>query len=412
MTKKLVLRFLAVLALTLLALPASAELGPEGNELRVNQRTDFKQRNPVVAFSPSGRSLAVWENDVRGLRGQFFAANGAPVGAELTLVANQGLGQLPVEGTVVSRRQPTLAFLTENEFALAWTEETAFVRSSTFIESRQIIDQDIFLQRFNGSGAPLGERVRVNTAATGLEAESRLTANGRSLLVVWEEDGGIFGRFLGLNPTDAFRLGYDEGIGSLPVAVKGRGNRYLAVWQEDGSERGISGRLFDSSGTGIGSAFRVNTDTTGRQRRHAVTTDVDGNFFVVWQHDVSKYESRLFAQTIGRGGNLIGGQVALAVDPDVENPIQMAPSVVLAGPDRFLVTWMTFRGQGSGVWIAGREIDGKGTPQGDMFLVTERRIERNFRRTALAADGTGRFLVSWETVLNGRLGIGARRLGE
>lgn len=413
MTRKPLLMALTVLALTLLALPLRAQLGPEGNELRVNQRTDFKQRNPVVAFAPSGRSLAVWENDVKGLRGQLFAPSGAPLGDELTLVASQSLSRLPAQGVVVNRRLPAVAFVSENEFVLAWTEETSFLRSAAFIESREILEQDIYLQRFNGSGTPLGPRTRVNTAPTGFEGEPRVVADGRNVLVVWEAAGGIFGRFLGLNPTDVFRLGPDEGIGSLPVAVKGRGNRYLAVWQgEDGSESGVFGRLFDGSGNGVGPAFRVNTDTVGRQRRPAATADSDGNFFVVWQHDVSKVESHLYGQTIGRNGGFIGGQIALAVDPDEDHLIQMAPGVVASGTDRFLVTWMTFLSPWSGVMIAGREVDSKGALLGDMFLVTERQTERNFRRTSVATDGSGRFLITWETVTGGRVGIGARRLGD
>lgn len=409
MTRKPVLRLLAVLALTLLALPVLAEIGPEGRELRVNQRTDFKQRNPAVAFSPSGGSLTVWENEIKGLRGQLFGPDGLAAGAELSLIANETLGTLPAQGTVVSRRQPSFVFTSVNEIALAWTEETAFVRSSPFIEGREVIDQDVFVQSFNASGAPVGERIRVNTATKGLQREPRLMAAGARLLVVWEDDqGGIFGRFLGPNRTAAFKI--NSAAGTLPE-IAGGGNRFLAVWQgSDGSETGIFARVFDGTGSPIGSEFRVNTNTVGRQRRHSVAVDNDGSFFVVWQHDVSKVESRLFSQLVGRAGNLIGGQTALHVDED--HLLQMAPKAIATGPDRFLVTWMTFLTPWSGVLVAGREVDSKGTLLGDMFMVSERQVERNFRRTALAADGTGRFLVGWETVTGGRVGIGARRLGD
>jgi hypothetical protein len=414
MTTNIVRKLLVVLVLALLALPALAELGPEGRELRVNQRTDFRQRNPAVAFAPSGRALAVWENDQRGLRGQFFAVSGQPAGGELTLVANQALAGLPAEGTVISRREPALVFVSENELALAWTEETAYVRTAIFIEDRQVLDQDIVVQRFNAAGLPVGERIRVNTAEKGREANPRLIANGQGLLVVWDDAaGGVFGRFLGPKATGVFRLNADETIGTLPAVVKGANNRYLAVWQgNDGSESGIFARLFDSTGAGIGSELRVNTNTVGRQRRHSVAPGADGSFFVVWQHDVSRIESHLFAQQIGRAGNFVGGEIALGVDPDEDHLIQMAPSVVSTGPDRFLVTWMTFLSPWSGVLIAGREVDANGTHLGEMFLVSERQIERNFRRTAIAADSRGGFLAAWETVAKGRVGIGARRLGE
>lgn len=397
-------RWFAVASLTLFALPVCAELAPRGSELRVNSRTDFKQRNPATAFSTAGSALVVWENDQRGLRALFFGKDGQPAGAELTLIENSSF---PAEERIVSRREPAVAFLSENTIGLAWTEETANLRSVPFQEQRKVLDQDVYFQRFNGAGVALGERIRVNATTTGLQSRPRLIARGGQVLVVWEDaDGGIFGRWIG-GQGGQFRINEAPGAG---VAVAAAGNRVLAVWEgQDGSETGVFARLFDNAGKALGAAFRVNTDTAGRQRRPSVAADPSGSFLVVWQTDLAKTESHLFAQLVGANGNRVGGQLAL--DTGAESGfVQMAPAVVFSGGGRFLVTWLAWPNNRAGLEIAGREFNAAGAAQGDAFWITERRIERNFRRTSVSADGKGGFLVAWETIVARSQSIGARQL--
>ena len=396
--------FLAVASLTLFALPVCAELAPRGTELRINSRTDYQQRNPATAFSSAGNALVVWENDQMGLRARFYGKGGQAAGAEITLVENTWV---PAEERMVSRREPAVVFLSENTFGVAWTEEVAFQRSVPFMEQREVLEQDIYFQRFNGSGVPLGARVRVNSAATGFESHPRVIARGGNVLVVWEDaEGGILGRWLN-GQGGEFRLNQAPGTG---VTLAAANNRFLAVWQgEDGSESGVFARLFDYNGNAVGAEFRVNTDTTFRQRRSSVATDAVGNFLVVWQTDFSKTESHLFAQLIGPAGGKVGGQLAL--DTGVESgKVQMAPAVAFSGNGRFLVTWLAWPFNRAGLKIAGREFNAAGAAQGGVFWVAERQIERNFRRTAVASDGKGGFLVAWETVIGRSRSIGGRNL--
>ncbi|HWM95156.1 MAG TPA: hypothetical protein VN493_30655 [Thermoanaerobaculia bacterium] len=394
-------RLFAVASLTLFALPVCADLGPKGSEVRVNHRTDYKQRNPATAFSTAGSALAVWENDQKGLRALFYGKDGQPAGAEITLLENQ----TTADGLFVSRRQPAVAFLSENTIGLAWTEETANLRYVPYLEQRQVLDQDVYFQRFNTAGVALSERIRVNATTAGFQSEPRLISRGANILVVWHDaNGGIFGRWLG---GDQFRI--NEAAGTAAAVAAGNGG-FLAIWEgQDGSETGVFARLFDNSGKPAGSSSRVNTDTAGRQRRPSVAADAAGNFLVVWQADLAKTESRLFAQLVGSKGDKVGGQIALQAGPE-SGIVQMAPSVAASAPGRFLVTWLAWPNNLAGLEIAGREFNSAGAPQGDPFWVTERRIERNFRRTSIGTDGKGGFLVTWETIVGGRQGIGARRL--
>lgn len=90
----------------------------------------------------------------------------------------------------------------------------------------------------------------------------------------------------------------------------------------------------------------------------------------------------------------------------------MAPAVAASGPGRFLVTWLAWPNNRAGLEVAGREFDAAGAPLGNAFWISERRIERNFRRTSVSTDGKGGFLVAWETILGRSQSIAARRLQQ
>ncbi|HEX7184363.1 MAG TPA: hypothetical protein VF756_21230 [Thermoanaerobaculia bacterium] len=411
---------IAAASLTLLALPAWAEVQPQGRELNVNRRTDYRQQNPAAAFSPAGGSLVVWENDQKGIRGLFYGADGRPSGAELTLVENQSFPSLPFSGPIVSRREPALAFLPSGQFLLIWNEERADLHSQAFIESRQILDQDIYVQRFSAAGAPLGEKVRVNASTAGFQHGPKLLARaGRNFLVVWEDGatGGIAGRALNAagQPVGA-EIRISDAAGQRPALAGNAQGRVLVVWEgTDENESGISARLLDASTAPLGPVFRVNTATSRRQARPAVVADAAGNFFVAWQTELTNVARRGFfnlaGQAVGAGGNLLGPQLALYQGNVGLTFSQLAPALALTPSGHILMTWLTFRNDTTaGLEMAGLELNALGAPAGDAFWVTERRMQRNFRSSSIASNGAGSFLVSWETVKAGRQGIAGRRL--
>lgn len=412
-----VLRFgLASAALVVSVLPAWSGVLPQGPELRVNRQLESKQRNPVAAFAGTGSSVVVWESEGLGLRAFFYAPGGGASTGEVTLVANRTLSGIPAEGETVSRRQPAVAFLPSGELALAWVEERAYVRVDYFIQDRQVLDQRIAFQRFTANGQPIGSARILTTAAAGFQHEPRIALLGGKILVVWEgaEGGGLSGRLL----NAAGRPLGDEiaiaGTGAIRAAVAISRNQALVTWEApDGNDTGIFAQMFSAAGDPIGPSFRVNSSTVDRQRRAAVTAGPDGSFLVLWQSRgrvAAVIEERIFGQLVGAAGNLIGGQFQL--DTGAESGyVQMAPAIAPAPGGRFLVTWLAWPNNLAGLEIAGREIDVNGQAAGELFWLTDQRIERNFRKTSIATDGAGRFLMPWETIFRQKHRvIGARRL--
>jgi len=410
------LRFgLASAALVVSVIPAWSGVQPEGRELRVNLQLDSKQLNPVAAFASNGTSAVVWENDGKGLRALFYARDGRPSSGEITLVANQGLPSAPGSGEVVSRREPAMAFLSPNELGLAWIEERAYVSTDYFNQDRKVLERKVAFQRFNANGNPIGSAALLHAAGTAFQQSPRIALLGNKVLVVWETaGGGVSGRLLNNAGKPLGGVIAIAGAGASGAAVASSRNQALVTWSAaDGNDTGIFGQILDAAGAPVGSSFRVNSGTGDRQHRSAVTAGPDGGFMVVWQsrsRPTAVAEEHIFGQLVGAAGNLIGAQ--FQIDAGAESGVaQMAPAIAPSLGGRFLVTWLAWPNNAAGLEIAGREIDVTGQVTSDLFWLTEQRIERNYRKTSLATDGAGHFLMPWETIYRQRSRvIGARRL--
>lgn len=401
--------FRSVVALSLMtavAVPAMAEVRFTSEPFRVNRTDDFKQMNPVAAFSGAGSALVVWENDQRGIRGLFQRLDGTVASAQLNLVANETLGTRN-EGIVRSRKDPSVAFLSNGQFLLGWTEERAYVRASPFYEDRQIQDQDVFIQRFNTSGNPVGAPVRVHSTSTGFQSLPQVAAlpNGGAL-VLWKNaitaagapsQGSIINARL-INaagqPVGAeLKLNDDVTSDHADVAV-GR-NGFLVVWDAkvDG-QIDVFGRLFENSGKPQGNAFRINAATAGNQRWPAVAAGTDGNFLVAWQGYVSnRSDVHIHGQFISPAGGFLGKGFLISSNTGT----QLAPSLA-ATKAGFVATWLD--GNHLGYGIEAVELSNLGARLGEEIRVADSRVRANYRQS-IAADGKGGFLIPWETN-NGR----------
>jgi hypothetical protein len=419
------MRFKAGLSLTALALlaavPLLGEPRPLGTEFRVNGNVESKQRNPAAAFNAGGGSLVVWENDRNGLRGRFYGRDGAPLSGELALVANQKLPGVPANGVEVMRKDPAVAFLPGGEFLLAWTEERSDVRVDIFFEQRQILDRDVFLQRFNGSGSPIGSPVRLNAGTAGFQSLPKiLVRNGADPVVVWQSEktgtaagNGIMGRLVRANGSPAgseLKISAGSGAAANP-AIAGRPNGdFLVAWEAaDGSAQGVFARGFDRSASPAGAAFRVSTDVAGSQRRPAIAADRGaGGYLVVWQGQTGSIrEAGIFGQFLGAAGNLVGPQFRAA---EGVAPTLIAPSVAGSNGGHFLVTWVAYD-EVFPVGLYGVELDGLGHAVGAEVKINSAQINA-VTRTSLAASPFGGVLAPYEGFADSRRKpvISARRV--
>src|SRR6185369_5986710 len=96
--------------------------------------------------------------------------------------------------------------------------------------------------------------------------------------------GGSYGIFGQRYSSNGNRLGtefqantYTNIAQEEPVVATIGDGGFVIAWQsgkgQDGSDRGVFGRRFDSAGTAVGGEFQINTYTTGRQFEPAIASD-------------------------------------------------------------------------------------------------------------------------------------------
>ena len=373
---------------------AAAQGDPLGPEFRVNTFTTGDQAYPsIAADSSSGNFVVVWNSGAAqdgyayGVFAQRYASSGAPVGPEFRV-------NTYVTG---SQARPCVAAATSGNFVVVWNS----------------LGQDgssygVFGQRFDASGAPLGTEFRVNTYTTSHQRHPSVASDpAGNFVVVWENYiGGYFGydiaaqRFAssGVPLGSEFRINtYTTGFDLNAAVASDASGNFVVVWNnigEDGSEYGVFGQRFASSGVPLGSEFRVNTYTTSRQTYFSVAADPPGNFVVAWQslgQDGSFFG--VFGQRFATSGVPLGPEFRINTYTTFE---QGAPSVAVDSAGNFVVVWFNIGYDAPSVGIFGQRFASSGSPLGPEFRVNTYTTDSpGYFLPDVAADSSGSFVVVW-----------------
>jgi hypothetical protein len=383
--------------LLLIAAPGllRAQGQPLGPEFRVNTYTTSAQGFPRIARDASGNFMVVWysyaqDGSSGGIFGQRYASTGDPLGGEFRV------------NTYTSNLQnyPTVISDYAGNFVVVWY-------SAPYPENASF---DVFAQRFDPGGAPLGGEFRVNTHTTDSQVPTSAASDpAGNFVVVWQSRGqeslgyGVFaqryaspadpmgvefqvnsytprsqtgasiaiddvGNFViawyGLRTPAAGRdifaqrysssgtpLGQEFRVNTYttndqygPAIASASAGDFVIVWDsqlQDGSQGGVFGQRFSSSGTPLGAEFRVNTATAFHQGNPSVASDPDGNFVVTWQGQNPSFLD-VFAQRFSSSGVPLGG-------PSRVNTFtpgnQLYSSVATDPAGNYVVTWMSTSGQ-------------------------------------------------------------------
>ena len=403
---------MVLVLLTATAAPVLGQPQLAGAEFRVNGDTNTLLRNPAIAFSSNGKAMVAWQDEQLGLRGRFYDSNGTALSSELPLVANVKLQGLPAHGVETVRKDAAVAFLANGELVLAWTEERDNVSTDILFENRQVIDRNVFAQRFSAAGAPQGSPVRLNAVANGYQSLPKILVRGGDLdpFVVWQTGSGIFGR--AFRPEKSKAVGAEvkisSGPGGNPVITGDAAGNFLVSWEAaDRDSQGVFARLFNRAAAPRGGEFLVNSTTTGLQRRPAVTSVKSGGWLVVWQgQGATSKDAHIYGQFLGGGGSFVGPEIRISQG---FGPTQISPAVAEISGGNFVIAWTDWKDPFP-IGVFSVEIDKLGNALGDETEVNSRPIGSQ-TRTALAAFGST-VLVPWEgfTDSNTHPGISARRL--
>ena len=382
----------AALALGAIAAPAWAQ-APRGAEFQVNETTTGLQDAPVIAGDASGNFVVAWtdldqDGDSYGVVGRRFDASGAALGPEFRVNTY----------TTSAQALPSVAADASGRFVVTWLS----------------VGQDgsywgIFAQRYDATGAELGEEFRVNTYTLGFQDTPAVASDpDGDFVVVWSgqlRDGSSYAvlgqRYdaTGVPRGAEFVVNsYTTGSQGDPAVAFDASGNFVVVWSsryQDGSGQGVFGQRFDASGARRGGEFRVNTFTTGSQYTPVVTSDPAGRFVVAWS-SVGEDGSNagVFARRYDTAGAAVG-------DPFRVNSHttghQRQPSLASDADGDFIVTWHSVGQDGSGAGIFARRYDREGTPLGAEFQVNSFTTSDQIYG-AVASAPEGDFVVAWSSL--------------
>lgn len=419
MRSKPVQWLLAIALLFTVSVPGWAQPELVGEEFQVNQNHNPRQLNPQVAFGPSGNALVVWENDRHGILGRTYDRQGNATSVELVLVANKNLPAIPGRGEVLVRKEPSLIFLPNGEFLVFWTEEKDFLVVDYFYERREILDQDVYGQRFSSAGAPLGERFRVNANTAELQRRPKAAVKAGGLVVIWEQglkardrdSLSLSGRLLtrrGAPDGDELRIdsGASVEVWNPEIAANTAGD-FLVVWEAGPADApDVFARLYDKNATASGAQFVANPTTLGRQRRPAVLALRNGDFLVAWQSWVTGGSVHgINGQFYSSNGARLGSELQLSQG---SGQVQISPALALLPSGNIVVTWMDWVLS----WPIGLYavlIDSSGRTLGEEQLISQERLYPQYQ-TSVAANAHGEILAAWEGRMKRERAITARRM--
>jgi hypothetical protein len=283
--------------------------GALGSPFRVNATTAGIQGHPAVTGDYVFGYVVVWESpdgDGTGIYAQRFTIQGAPLGGEFRVNTT----------TTNSQTQPAVSFTRYDDFVVAWTGPS--VADTTGL--------NVYMQRFDSSGAKLGAEVRVHDELDGDQSHPAIgSENSGDFVVVWQgpdgDQNGIFRRKYASDGTPGTQIRVNTataGDQSAPdIAMNDFG--FLVTWADteraSGGTYDVAAKRYDGSNAPVGATFTVNTYTTGDSDASRATLLRDGaGYVVVWQNDVED----------GSGSGVYGRKVCLSGDANNDGSVSVA----------------------------------------------------------------------------------------
>ena len=391
-----------------------SELGiRSGQQFRVNDTTRASQVGGVVGMDQAGNFLVTWQSVHQdgfseGVYARAYSAAGAILtGETLVNTVTEGPQSLPSIGMNSSGRA-----------VVTWHSQNEDHQSALFAQRFNLSGSAPFLTKVGGE-LELATLVELagSKAAAAIDHENRTVVAFES----YDEDGdamGIYAQMLDefgdpIGSRFLVNTGFTSGNQGAPAAARAPDGRFVIAWQsqdEDGDGYGIYAQRYSSDGVAVGTAFRVNTTTTGNQMTPAVAMGEDGRFVVVWKGDdgleegVADGTTDIFAQRFNADGTPVGSQFQVN---QFEGTDQNMPSVSMNSVGQFAVAWVSSHPSldaedGEEAIDTEKSIfvqwyDANGVANGPE-VVAHVYVKDAQESPQIGLDGEGHFVVAWQSI--------------
>ncbi len=244
---------------------------------------------------------------------------------------------------------------------------------------------DILYSLFDASDQRLGSDVLVNTKTGGEQEKPAVSMNNAGdFIIAWTSHDGVdslydikarfYKQGLAIGPEFLVNQTIPFSQTNPDAAIDGNGN-FVIVWEswfQDGSDRGVFARLYDSDGNSRGEPFQVNTTTEYSQARPVVKYFDDGSFVVIWeswmQDVLTESGYGIYGQLFTAAGIKQGAEFQINT---YTNDYQWFGDVETFSDKSFIVVWTSWQQDGNKGGIYLQKFDSAAQRVGDEKIVNE-----------------------------------------
>jgi hypothetical protein len=271
---------------------------------------------------------------------------------------------------------------------------------------------------------PSGSEFQVNSFTANMQNLAAISSDADGdFVVVWsrQSDGSDYGIFGQRWSSSGTRLAAEFQVNASTETTQTRARiaaeadgSFVVAWfsfLQDGDTGGIFARRFAADGTPQGIDFQANSYTPSYQNLPAVAADADGDFVIAWSSEGQDGDQNgIFARRF----NSVG--VAQAVEFQVNSHTagnQDFAAVSSAAAGSFVISWSSYGQDGDNYGVFARRFDSGGSPQATEFQVNAFTALSQFR-SAIAHDDAGQFVIVWTSFEQdgSQPGVFARRFGS
>jgi hypothetical protein len=263
---------------------------------------------------------------------------------------------------------------------------------------------DIYCQRYEASGAPIGPNFRVDDDITESAQWNPVVALSEmgGCVVVWEDyrDGesdiycqryDVSGNALGSNFMVNEEVGGEQTYPGISMSGVGE---FAVVWMDSrNGDSDVYCQRYDVLGAAVGVNVLVNDDQgDSPQRNPAIAHDGQGAFAVAWEDQRSgNYD--IYCQRYDAAGNAFGGN--FRVNDDGGSGSQLAPSICVDAAGNIVVAWRDYRDQ---IHVFAQRYNADGSPDGGNWQVSSGPLGPLSYRVGTACNGD-RLVVTWDAAI-------------
>ena len=345
------------------------------------------QYYPAIAIDKSGNFVITWDDYRNGnfdIYAQRYNSSGTTQGSNFKINDDAG---------TASQWIPDIALDGFGNFVITWTDERNDV-------------SDIYARRYNSSGTPLGSSFKVNddirTASQG-SPDIAIDGSGDFVITWHDERNGNYDIYAqrynssGLPLGTNFKVNSDTGTVwqmNPAIAMDGSGNIVITWFDYRNGNYDIYAQRYNPSGTPLDSNFKVNAG--GTAWLPAIAMDGSGNFVITW-YDYRNGNEDIYAQRYNSLGTTLGSN--FKVNDDLGTADQYNPAIAMDGLGSFVITWYDGR---NGSWdIYAQRYNSSGTQLDSNFKVNDDGTADEWSTPAIASDGSDNFVITWGCKHNG-----------